>query len=379
MKQVTLTLFIIFNFIFVSGQPQQISNNYMESKNIKKLKVERQMIYVPSQTWMYSHHPYITHYKNKFIAAWSNGFIDEDKPGQRVVFSVSTDFKKWTSPAVLVVPSNYNNDTLNVLTAAGFYQFSDTLVAYYGEYSPIKTNTKLWAKFTTDGESWSDAMDMHVAVNPNLGPQKIDGGRLVICGNFTFAYTDNYTGLAGWTMSSFYNDLLNKEDNPGTFYAPAEKNKLPPLCEGSFYQTKDNVLHTLLRATGQGWKGKLWLTESKDDAVNWSLPVETKFTDNDSKFHFGQLPDKRFYYVGIPDTLHHYARTPLVISLSSDGKFFNKHFIIADEEYTLKKAGLWKGGQYGYPFTMLLNGYMYVIVSRQKEAIEIIRFKVNQL
>jgi hypothetical protein len=89
--------------------------------------------------------------------------------------------------------------------------------------------------------------------------------------------------------------------------------------------------------------------------------------------------DKRFYYVGIPDTLNHYGRTPLVLSISSDGQSFNQHFIIADENYKIKKEGLWKGGQYGYPYSFIHNDYMYVIISRQKEAIEVIRFKLNQL
>jgi hypothetical protein len=123
----------------------------------------------------------------------------------------------------------------------------------------------------------------------------------------------------------------------------------------------------------------LWATESKDDGVSWALPIETTFTDNDSKFHFGRLPDKRFYYVGIPDTLHHYERNPLVLSVSRDGKKFDQHYIIANSLYQLKKEGLWKGGQYGYPHTIIHDGYMYVIISRQKEAVEIIRFKLDQL
>jgi BNR repeat-like domain len=121
------------------------------------------------------------------------------------------------------------------------------------------------------------------------------------------------------------------------------------------------------------------MTVSKDNGIHWSLPVETAFTDNDSKFHFGKLPDGRFYYVGIPDTLHHYARTPLVLAVSNDGVFFNQQYIVADETYMRKEEGLWKGGQYGYPHTMIYNGYMYIIISRQKESIEIIRFKISQL
>ncbi len=375
-------IFLIFFLkipFYCAAQITVIHNTYTSAKGLKKLSVERSMIYEPAGSWMYSHHPYIVFFKQKFIATWSNGLTDEDKPGQRVVFSISKDFKNWSAPKPLASPSVYKKDTLNILTAAGFHQYKNTLVAYFGEYSPHRTNTRLWAKTSADGIHWSNAIDMDIPVNANLGPQAIANGRLIMPGNFTFSYTDDKKGLSGWKMRSFYADSLYKEDNPSTFYAPAEKNGLPPLCESSFYQTNDGLIHALLRVTGKGWKGKLWLTESADNGESWSLPVVTSFTDNDSKFHFGRLPDKRFYYVGIPDTLHHYDRLPLVISISADGKAFDKHYIIADEIYLLKKEGLYKGGQYGYPYTIIQNGYMYVIISRQKEAVEVIRFTLDQL
>ena len=229
---------------------------------------------------------------------------------------------------------------------------------YFGEYSPHKTNTHLWAVTSTDGEHWSQRIDMNIPVNPNHGPEKTMSGRLIISGNFTFPYTDDASGLRGWKMSSFYPDSLYKEDNPGTFYAPAEKEGLPPLCEGSFYQTDDSILHMLLRVTGKGWKGKLWLTESQDDGQKWSFPTETLFTDNDSKFHFGRLPGGKFYYVGIPDTVHHYARTPLVLSTSADGKVFNQSYLVANDVYHMKQVGLYKGGQFGYPHTFISDDYL---------------------
>lgn len=357
----------------------QITNNYHSDKNIQHLKIGRSMVYTPETSWLYNHHASIVHFKNMFIAMWSDGMKDEDKPGQRVVYAVSKDFFHWSELKVLAVPGQYNKDTQNVLTAAGFYQFNDTLVAYYGEYSPYRTNTHLWAKLSVDGEHWSNAMDMQVPVNPNHGPQATASGRLIISGNFTFPYTDDHRGLSGWKMSSFYTASLYKEDNPATFYAPAKASGFPPLCEGSFFQTNDKAIHMLMRVTGEGWKGRLWLTESNDDGATWGRAKETTFTDNDSKFHFGKLPNGKFYYVGIPDTLHHYARTPLVLSISDDGKNFNRNYIIADEAYKLKQEGLWKGGQYGYPHTIIYDGYMYIIVSRQKEAIEVLRIALNQL
>ena len=378
-KRVIISVFLIIVSLETSYAQSGIRNNYRDTTGLPHLKIERSMIFSPEKEWLYNHHPAIIAFKGKLIAIWSDGMIDEDSPGQRVVFSISKDFKTWSAPQELASPSKGSKGMLNVLTAAGFHQFSHTLVVYYGEYEKDRTHTHLWAKTSTDGLHWSAPTDMHVPVNPNHGPEAVQGGRLIISGNFTFPYTDDHTGLSGWKMSSFYPDSLYEQDNPATFYKPAEKTGLPPLCEGSFFQTDDKVVHMLLRVTGKGWKGKLWLTESKNNGESWSRPVETNFTDNDSKFHFGRLPDKRFYYVGIPDTLHHYDRNPLVLSLSDDGKYFNKQYIIADDLYTLKKKGLWKGGQYGYPVTMMYKGYMYVIISRQKESIEAIRFKLSQL
>jgi len=363
----------------VNGQGNSISNNYTNEKGLQHLKIERSMIYTPKANWWYNHHPSIIHFKGKLIAIWSDGLIGEDSPGQRVVYSESIDFIHWSPIQVLAEPSKGPSDTLNVLTAAGLYQFKGTLVAYYGEYEQHRTNTRLWAKYTTDGEHWSKPVDMRLPIIPNHGPEATKSGRLIISGNFSFPYTDDPSGLSGWKMTSFYPPGFYTQDNSAAFYAPAKKWGLPPLCEGSFFQTDDDVLHMLLRVTGKGWKGRLWLTESRDNGTNWSKPVETQFTDNDSKFHFGRLADKRFYYVGIPDTLHHYDRNPLVLALSADGKYFDKQYIIADEPYKLKQAGLWKGGQYGYPHTMIWNGWMYIIISRQKESIEAIRFKLDQL
>lgn len=376
-KHVTFLHISLLILSVVHAQNKSIYNTYTTDQGLIHLQKERGYVYLPAKTWMYSHHPSITFFHNKFIAIWSNGIKDEDAPGQRVLISRSEDGLHWSEPMVLANPSAYTKDTLNVLTAAGFHSYRDTLVAYFGEYSPHKTNTRLWATTSTDGIHWSKAIDMHLPVNPNQGPVATDKGRLIICGNFTFSYTDDPSGLRNWHLRSFYPDSLYTQDNPATFYAPAEKNHLPPLCESSFFQTPEGTIHALLRVTGKGWKGRLWLTESKDNGEHWSMPTETAFSDNDSKFQFGRIPaDNIFFYVGIPDTLHHYARTPLVLALAKNGTVFNQQYIIADEPYFLQKEGLWKGGQYGYPNAIIHKGYLYVIVSRQKEAMEVMKISL---
>ena len=148
------------------------------------------------------------------------------------------------------------------------------------------------------------------------------------------------------------------------------------LCEGSFYQTDDGVLHMLLRDTGRKLQHRLWLTESRDDGTTWSPPVMTDFSDTDAKFHLGRLPDGRFYHVGNPVGA---GRTPLALSLSRDGVAFDEHFILGDAHYERRRPGLHKGGEYGYPHSLVHDGWLHVIVSRQKEAVEVLRVALSDL
>ena len=170
-KSVYLILLYILPASLIA-QHSEIKNTYRSEDGLTHLRIERKIIYQPDTAWLYNHHASITHFKNKFIAIWSDGMKDEDKPGQRVLFATSKDFYHWLKPGVLATPRVYKDDTLNILTAAGFHQFNDTLVAYFGEYSPHRTNTHLWAKTSTDGQHWSKAINMRVPVNPNHGPEE---------------------------------------------------------------------------------------------------------------------------------------------------------------------------------------------------------------
>lgn len=365
----------------VASPASPLNNKGVPVSQMPHLSIQRVFIYTPATEWTYSHHASITHFKDLWVATWSNGHVNEDNPGQRVLYTTSRDFFHWTPPQVLAAPGMSPTGTENILTAAGFHQFGDTLVAYYGEYDVNRKHTHLWAKTSTDGHTWGPALDMHMPVNPNLGPAKIASGRLIISGNYTLPYTDDPTGLRGWKMSSFYpaDSAFQLEDNPATFGTAARKLKLPALCETSFFQTDDQVLHAMFRVTGRPLTGFLYEAESDDNGEHWTRPVLTSFTNKDSKFDFGRLPDGRFFYVGNSDTARTADRNPLVISTSTNGVDFNKSYIIADKVYQMKKPGKSKGGQYGYPTTVIYRGKVYVIVSREKEAVEVIRFDISQL
>ncbi len=342
--------------------------------------VERVFLYQPETEWTYSHHPSITHFKGRFYAIWSNSRQDEDAPGQRVLISSSQDFHHWTAPKPLVDSVTDSQGVERVLTASGFHEHAGVLTAYVGNYGPQKETTHLQALSTSDGDTWGAIWDVGLPVCPNHGPQRTRSGRLIISGNISFPYTDDPAGLTGWKMSGLYPKSMADtiEDDPFSFPGVAEAQGWgAPLCEGSFYQTDDGVIHMLLRdSTRTTAQRTLWVTESRDDGVTWSTPVKTAFSDTRAKFHFGRLPDGRFYSVSNPVGE---GRNPLVLSLSRDGVNFSRHYILADSSYALKRTGRAKNGEYGYPHTLVHDGFFYAIVSRKKEAVEVIRVRLSEL
>jgi hypothetical protein len=272
----------------------------------KRPKVESVFLYRPEAEWTYSHHPSIAFFKGRFLAIWSNGRKDEDAPGQRVLLATSEDFSRWTEPRPLVDSVKDAGGVERVLTAAGFHDHEGTLVAYFGNYGPNKETTRLEAVTTTDGDRWSEVRQIGIPVNPNHPPQRTRSGRLIICGNISFPWTDDPSGLTGWRRSGIYPASMSTtiKDDPASFREVARRQGWPAgLCEGSFFQTDDGVLNMMLRNAGLGGgdhRHRLWLTESRDDGATWSEPAETDFSDTNAKFHFGHLPDGRFYYVGNP-------------------------------------------------------------------------------
>ena len=362
----------------ITNQPYLLEGVPAVWPGVRRPPVERVRLYQPVAEWTYSHHPHLAHFQGRFYAIWSNGRVDEDAPGQRVLLCSARDFRRWSAPRVLAAPAVGPDGQERVLTAGGFHQHKGTLVAYFCDYGPRKEGTRLLAVTTTDGEQWAPPRDLGLAVCPNHGPQRTRSGRLILTGHTTFPYTDDPSGLTGWKLSGIYPaQFAGRADDPATFRTVAEQQGWPvALCEGSFYQTAEGVLRLLLRSTGPGFRYRLWVTESHDDGVTWSSPVETAFSDADAKFHFGRLPDGRFYYVGCPVAGD---RTPLVLSLSHDGVCFDRHFILGEGHYPMQRPGRYKGGEYGYPHTVIHDGFLYVIISRQKEGVEGLRTPLAEL
>lgn len=377
----------------LSPMYSEINNYYDIGKKRPKLCCETAVLFEPSEGWSYAHHPCLAFFQGKIYVMWSNGRMNEDDVGQRILYSCSEDFSEWTAPMVLV-DSQPGEEYEAVLSPGGFYATEDQLVMYYGSFEyepshivdghrrPLNRGHKNQASFcrtTTDGIHWSEPILFSRNFCISHQPVRLKSGRLLSAGSIFFPYTDNPDGIHGWTMSGCYPPDLDVsgfcDDSEGVELL-SKKMELPvSLCESAFVQTDDGVIHMLLRSGTD----HLWATESRDNAETWSRPQPTRFTDNRTKFHLGRLPNGTFYYVGTPDPFPPRTRHVLVLSLSDDGLHYKRHFILQDKQYKAKFIGLDKNGIYGYPDTMVHDGYLYITVSICKESIIIMRVPCDTL
>jgi hypothetical protein len=96
--------------------------------------------------------------------------------------------------------------------------------------------------------------------------------------------------------------------------------------------------------------------------------MRSDYTDANCRFHFGQLPDGRWFGLSCPCPKG--GRTPLVLATSNDGVVFDHHYILGDAP-VLQPAipGHHKYGRYGYPSYHFMGDVLMVIYSVNKEDI----------
>lgn len=358
-------------------KPTLFTNNYDPGTSIPKLDVEKIVIFDPVRTWTYSHHPSVAFFNNKFHVVFSNGPEGEDECGQRIMISESEDFTDWSEPKILLAPAKGEYGQTKILTPGGLSVIDGKLILYYTENDNDGVSNKrikptLFAITSSDGQTWSAPIALSIAVFPCQRPLTLSNGRIVLTGNTLVYNTNNTTGLSGWGRSRM--DIPKYQDGAVTF-----KEINPSLCEGSLFEHNNGNVFCLLRSTGSTYDGYLWQMQSNDGGISWTSPIKSRFTDNNTKSFFGNLPDGRYFYVGTPDTTKPGERYPLVLAVSEDGFNFDKTYILSDDKYTLQYKGRWKGGDYGYPYAMVHDDYIYVIVSRRKERVEIIRIEIEAL
>jgi hypothetical protein len=355
----------------------------------------------------YNHHHQILFDRGRLYASWSNGIKDEDHPGQHMVFAVSDDDgKTWSSESTITPPPPEKTSTY---TAMGIRVFRGSLIAYYGHYGYndmwiddkgevkaqeipghrgsadtwIHRDTFSELRISKDrGATWGKPVRVLDKFVPNLRPFPLRNGRLMMTGNVTFPYTDDRAGIRHWKSAGLPRLPKWTVDDPEGFHKACFYRKDPwNYCEGSFFQTDDGRIHMMLRTDplpGEKHNGRLAVTESTDNGATWSEPMLTSYTDCSCRFHFGRLPDGRYFGLSCPNPKT--ARTPMVLAASKDGVVFDRHYILGNVPAARPRMpGHAKGGAYGYPTCDIANGKMYIVFSRSKEDIYFTKLNLDAL
>ena len=177
-----------------------VRSSFVPGEELPRVTIERKLIFVPEETWTYSHHAHIAAFKGHVYAMWSNGIKNEDDAEQRIMISHTNDFFVWPQPEILAVPKRGR-----ILSAGGFHAHGDTLVAYICGLFKNLDDPGLHAKITHDGVTWKDAPPLGISTCANHSPRPTASGRLLMGANLEYPYTDKPDGLSGWKMEGTNN------------------------------------------------------------------------------------------------------------------------------------------------------------------------------
>ena len=374
-------------------------NNTLSSE-MTKIPTETVVIngYDPKvDIYSFQHHPSLTYFKGKWYAGYSNGIKDEDCPGQKMVYSTSTDFYNWTEPQDIVPIGSTLYRTTNELpemaelnakgvvstqVIGGFSTVGDTLCFYYSvcEFYPESFDKngnfrgydvskfriqRQYGIFSTDGVTWSAPMAVSSINRYSTFQQSPYGSKKYysICGfRIHYSSTDALNPRTRIPSSVMSNDQIvaSRERCPGS------------LTETSYYQGPDGVLHLMCRSD----TGYIWSATSTDEGLSWSEFYPTNFVSASTMFTHIMLPDGRIAWVGSP---YYDVRWPLTLYISEDGYNFDTAYILQDEVYEMQQDGWAKGGAFAYPQLAVRDGYLYVMYTKQKEVVEICRVKLSDI
>jgi len=326
------------------------------------------------ETGSYNHHAQISKFKGKFFIAWSNGVVDEEAAGQRILISSSTDARHW-SEAVTVVGDKA--DPVTAHNCIALYPTADTLYAI-----GMKEDTHKDASVPGMRRVDPDSHEVIVYASPNgITWKKVftffdglkwifeaprltaDGHLMCVAGLKTGAAVLRWPGT-------------NLLEQPQVISVPQPHGAVFPYGEGSWYQTDDGTIVVFWRDEGQSCR--LWVNYSTDGGKTFAPPAISDIPDSMSRNSAGRLPDGRYYLVNnaYPQLLNrHY----LMLLLSNDGYKFNKVYMLFDDPTGQRVAGLLKCDGFQYPCCLAEADRLYVAYSINKEDMEVATIDLTKL
>jgi hypothetical protein len=322
----------------------------------------------------YNHGAVLTVFRGRYLVQWQSSARDEDADDTRVMMATSTDGRTWTAPRVLVGPRSGA-----VVTNGGWLSDGETLTAFVNVWPEAPAGPRQGfteALTSRDGDDWTapvpvrNASGAPVAGIIEQDPRPLPDGRILTAFHLqpglvaTPHYTTDPLGLTGWTAARFEN---LPTDGP-----------VSRELEPSWYLAQDGAVVMVFR--DQAGTFSTLVSESGDLGRSWSRPALAAFPDSRSKQSAGNLPDGTAFRVNTPR--RDARRYPLVLSLSEDGRLFDRAFALRTglaDLPPMRFDGRYKRLGYSYPKSLVHDGWLYVAYATNKERIEITRVPLDSL
>ncbi|GEM_PF-324475 len=307
-------------------------------------------------------HNYLTHYRGKFFAMWSDGPGVEDRVGQRIKFATSADGLTWDSPRLLSPeppgsgPGSPHYGTRSAegfrYIARGFWQRDGELLALAsldeaaGFFGP---GLELRAFRWTEDESWEDAGLVFDDTINNFPPLQL------VTGDWMMSRRPHDYKTAGVHF------LVGGVKSIGDWKSYPVLGSASELIaeEPDWWILPGDHLSAVFRDNRKG--GFLFRAFSTDHGRSWSKPVRTNFPDATSKISGLRLADGRYVLVSNPNPK---KRDPLTLSISEDGLVFTKMLYLV-------------GGRHvDYPHVIEHGDSLFIAFAGGKQSVEVVKVQL---
>lgn len=311
-------------------------------------------------------HNYLTHYDGRFWVMWSDGPGVEDRVGQRVKFSTSTDGLNWSeSKFITPFPPGSGPDSPHYGTrtdkgmrwiSRGFWLREGRLLALasldeaLGFFGPGLTLHAFW--FDKAKDEWSDAGVVLADTINNFPPMKLRTEEWMMSRRPHDYKTSGVHFIVGGVKS-----LDDWKSFPVLGTASELKAEEP-----EWWMLPDDNLAAVFRDNrGSGF---LYRSFSEDDGRTWSAPMKTNFPDATSKLSGTRLRDGRYVLVSNPRPK---IRDPLTLSISNDGIVFTKMLYLV-------------GGRHvDYPHVIEHGDSLFIAFAGGKQTVEVLKVKLGDV
>ena len=367
--------FRIIDGLFNSSEKETMGLDY--AKGIETIKV----FSATDDSYHYNNGVVMTSFKNNLYCMWQTSPKDEDSPDTIVVYSISEDMgKTWSAH------KNLSNPVEGCFcTSGGWISTEYSLIAFINVFNSEnfkKNGGTTQFRESIDGLNWTEQNELKMDDNSIFNgifeqdPHKLPDGRIINAAHFQPGlklcpiYTDDPTGKTGWKKGKF-----NYTDNGD------QSVELEP----SFFVQNDGVLVMVMR--DQRSRYISLAAKSDDRGEHWSQTMETNMPDSRAKQCAGNLPDGTVFLVNNPGRVINNNnatwRVPLTITLSKDGYFFTKSYLLRsgkDDDYPKQKyEGRANTLGYSYPKAFIHEDYLYVSYSTNKDDAEYSRIPIKEI